>query len=49
VSDSPIDLNLPDAQGRFGQFGGTFVSETLMSALDDLTKMYEELSQSAEF
>lgn len=49
MSDSPIDLNLPDAQGRFGQFGGTFVSETLMSALDDLTKMYEELSQSAEF
>ncbi|TDO96814.1 tryptophan synthase beta chain [Marinomonas balearica] len=44
-----MNSNLPDENGHFGQFGGVFVSETLMSALDDLTHMYEELSKSAEF
>lgn len=41
--------DLPDKQGRFGQFGGTFVSETLMSALEDLAAVYEKLSKDPEF
>ena len=49
MSNKDIDQTLPDEHGRFGQYGGVFVSETLMSALDDLTKMYEELSQDADF
>lgn len=32
---------LPDARGHFGTYGGMFVPETLMSALDDLTAEYE--------
>lgn len=28
----PYDL--PDAQGHFGRYGGTYVAETLMAALD---------------
>ncbi|MBM6550118.1 tryptophan synthase subunit beta [Marinomonas ostreistagni] len=44
-----IATNLPDKQGRFGQFGGVFVSETLMSALEDLANVYEELSQDPAF
>src|SRR5881275_883817 len=32
---------LPDVHGHFGPYGGTFVPETLMSALDELTAEYE--------
>ncbi|ADZ91321.1 tryptophan synthase subunit beta [Marinomonas mediterranea] len=49
MSDNKFNSDLPDERGRFGRFGGVFVSETLMSALDDLTNMYQELSKSAEF
>lgn len=31
----------PDAAGRFGRFGGKFVPEMLMAALDELEKAYE--------
>ena len=37
-----IDLqSLPDRHGHFGQFGGMFVPETLMTALLELTEEYE--------
>ncbi|MBI2856004.1 MAG: tryptophan synthase subunit beta, partial [Chloroflexi bacterium] len=31
---------LPDAQGHFGPYGGRFVPETLMAALEELEKAY---------
>jgi tryptophan synthase beta chain len=31
---------LPDARGRFGPYGGRFVPETLMPALEELTEKY---------
>ncbi len=31
----------PDEQGRFGQFGGRFVSETLMPLILELEERYE--------
>lgn len=49
MDKSKISLNLPDENGRFGQFGGVFVSETLMSALEDLAQVYETLSKDPEF
>ena len=33
---------LPDAVGHFGQFGGIFVAETLIPALDELRAEYEQ-------
>ena len=33
---------IPDEQGRFGQFGGRYVPETLTRALDQLTAEYEQ-------
>jgi len=33
-------LTLPDARGRFGPYGGRFVPETLVPALDELEKAY---------
>jgi tryptophan synthase beta chain len=41
--------NLPDERGHFGPYGGTFVAETLIHALDDLRAQYEQLRTSAEF
>ncbi len=34
-------LTLPDASGHFGRYGGVFVPETLMTALEDLGTAYE--------
>ncbi len=33
---------LPDSTGHFGQYGGVFVPETLMTALAELTAAYEQ-------
>ncbi len=40
---------LPDALGRFGAFGGRFVPETLMDALDRLSRAYDEARRDPEF
>ncbi len=41
--------DLPDKRGHFGPYGGTFVAETLISALDELCKQYEYYRSDAEF
>jgi tryptophan synthase beta chain len=35
------EYNLPDARGHFGKFGGIFVAETLIPALEELRLAYE--------
>lgn len=42
-------FTMPDHRGHFGQFGGKFVSETLMHALDELDKNYARLKNDPEF
>jgi len=39
----------PDAQGRFGRFGGSYVAETLMAPLAELTEAYLRLRQDPAF
>lgn len=39
---SSTATSLPDSKGHFGQFGGMFVPETLMTPLQDLAKAYED-------
>ena len=41
--------NVPDERGYFGAYGGRFVPETVIPALEDLTDMYAELKNSGEF
>jgi tryptophan synthase beta chain len=41
--------NTPDRRGHFGEYGGRFVSETLISALDELDALYTRLSADPEF
>ena len=36
-----MSSTMPDDRGRFGEFGGRFVPETVMGALDELTAGYE--------
>ena len=40
---------LPDSKGHFGKFGGTFVPETLMSALGELEAAYARFKKDREF
>jgi tryptophan synthase beta chain len=40
---------LPDARGHFGQFGGRYVPETLMSPLEELTAAYAEAQRDPGF
>ncbi|NBI30481.1 tryptophan synthase subunit beta [Chengkuizengella marina] len=42
-------FNVPDAQGRFGKFGGKYVPETLMNALIELEDAYKHYSKDKEF
>jgi len=39
----------PNAEGHFGPYGGRFVSETLIYALDELAENYRKLSQDKDF
>ncbi len=41
--------SLPDERGHFGKFGGRFVAETLMEAIEELEHTYEKLKHDAEF
>lgn len=41
--------DMPDERGHFGQFGGSFVAETLVEAIDELRVMYEKYRLDPEF
>lgn len=40
---------MPDAHGHFGRYGGMFVPETLMAALDELAREYEAARKDPAF
>ena len=39
----------PDKEGRFGDFGGKYVSETLITALEELEKVYSKVKKDKYF
>jgi tryptophan synthase beta chain len=41
--------DLPDRRGHFGPYGGVFVAETLIAALEDLRACYEEVRADPDF
>lgn len=43
------DFDGPDDTGHFGPYGGIFVGETLIAAVEELAEVYEELSKDDEF
>src|SRR5215470_13392490 len=42
-------FDLPDARGHFGAYGGVFVAETLIHALDELREAYERYRRDPGF
>ena len=53
MSARPSDMvdftQFPDATGHFGRYGGVFVAETLMEALDELRDAYQKYKQDKVF
>jgi len=54
MSQSPptsasADAHVPTAAGRFGEFGGRYVPETLTRALDELASQYEQARRDPQF
>jgi tryptophan synthase beta chain len=48
ATSSPVS-QVPDARGRFGAFGGRFVPETLMFALEQLDNAYRAAKNDPAF
>ena len=46
---SSATASVPDTRGRFGDFGGRFVPETLTKALDQLAEEYDKAQRDPEF
>ena len=44
-----IDYQQPDASGHFGRYGGSFVSETLTYAINELKDAYAKYQHDADF
>ena len=52
VAEAPLTdkkVRRPDEKGRFGQFGGKYVPETLISALYELEEAYAEAQRDPKF
>jgi tryptophan synthase beta chain len=45
----PKQTAWPDIRGRFGEFGGRFVPETLMHPVEELERAYEEARRDSKF
>ena len=46
---SKKDMKVPDSKGRFGIYGGVYVAETLVPALEELAQKYELIKEDKEF
>ena len=49
MSTSSVTASVPDSNGRFGPFGGRFVPETLMPALEQLDQAYRAAQEDQQF
>lgn len=49
MTTATTSTTLPDESGHFGTFGGRFVPETLVAALNELTAEYERAKADPEF
>lgn len=39
--------NFPDAQGRFGEYGGVYLPDELVPAFEEITEAYQTIAHSA--
>ena len=40
---------MPNQEGYFGKYGGRYVAETLVPALEELSEKYQEIKDDEEF
>jgi len=43
------NLKMPDVFGKYGSYGGKFVPETLIAALDELGSTYQSIKKEKKF
>src|SRR5512134_3152473 len=44
-----LTYNYPDKRGHFGPYGGIYMAETLMPAVEELRRQYEHFRDDPEF
>ena len=49
VVEPILNYEYPDEKGHFGPYGGKFVAETLMHALDELNRTYQRFKSDPDF
>ena len=49
ANDLSSEFDGPDSSGHFGPYGGMFVGETLIAAVEELAKVYDRFSTSEDF
>ncbi len=49
MAPKKTSISVPDERGRFGDYGGRYVPETVMAALDELTECYDRISRTSAF
>ena len=49
MSNTLNGVELPDAKGYFGEFGGSYIPPQLESALNEITEAYEEIKKDPSF
>ncbi len=49
VAEPILKYEYPDEKGHFGPYGGKFVAETLMHALDELNRTYQRFKSDPDF
>ena len=49
MANKTSEINNQDPVGRYGPFGGQYVPETLMQALDELSQEYESAKSDDAF
>ncbi|MDP9092052.1 MAG: tryptophan synthase subunit beta [Actinomycetota bacterium] len=49
ISDPAVDTAVPDATGHFGPYGGRFVPEALVAAIDELTAAFHQTQADPSF
>ena len=49
MTDTTNSYNMPDERGHFGPYGGLFVAETLIPAVEELDQAYQKYMTDADF
>ncbi|SFV55369.1 Tryptophan synthase beta chain like [hydrothermal vent metagenome] len=49
MAQNIFDCKLPDEEGYFGEYGGSFIPPELQTIMDEITKAYQEIRKDPDF